>query len=65
MDSREAERFEEGLEPDFQDAEEGSPHTLDGKPNSDHVLRSSHDCYGSSSLRECLNLLNQARSNSL
>ena len=34
VDSREAERFEEGLEPDFQDAEEGSLNTLDSKHDS-------------------------------
>ena len=64
VDSREAERFEEGLEPEFQDAEEGSLNTLGNKSDSGHVLCSSHGGYGSSSLQECLNLLNQARSNS-
>ena len=43
--SREAERFEEELEPEFQDAEEGSLHTLGSKPDSDHVLCSSHGAY--------------------
>ena len=64
VDSREAERFEEGMEPEFQDAEEGSLHTVGSKSDSDHALCSSHGGYGSSSLQECLNLLNQARSNS-
>ena len=64
VDSREAERFEEGLEPEFQDAEEGSLNILGSKSDSGHVPCSSHGGYGSSSLQECLSLLNQARSNS-
>ena len=64
VDSREAERFEEGLEPEFQDAEEGSPTIPSNRPDSGHVSCSSHGGYGSWSLQECLNLLNQARSNS-
>ena len=55
VDSREAERFEEGLEPEFQDAEEGSPNIPVNKPDSGHVSCSSHGGYGSSSLQECLN----------
>ena len=42
VDSREAERYEEGLEPEFQDAEEGSLQTLGSKSDSDHALCSSH-----------------------
>ena len=34
------------------------------KPDSGHVSGASHGGYGSSSLQECLNILNQARSNS-
>ena len=52
MDSREAERFEEGLEPEFLDAEEGSHNTISNKSDSGHVLCSSHGGYGSSSLQE-------------
>ena len=63
VDSREAERFEEGIEPVFQDAEEGSPKTLGNKPDSGHVSGASHGGYGGSSLQECLDILNQARSN--
>ena len=55
MDSREAaERFEEGLEPEFLDAEEGSLNILGIKSDSGHVPCSSHGGYGSSSLQECL-----------
>ena len=64
VDLRKAERFEEGLEPEFQDAEEGSPYILGSKSDSGRVSCSSHGGYGSSSLRECLNLLSQAGSNS-
>ena len=64
VDPREAERFEEGIEPEFLDAEEESPKVPGNKPDSGHVSSASHGGYGSSSLQECLNLLNQARSNS-
>ena len=62
MDPREAERFEEGLDSEYHDATE-SPHDSE-KPDQGHVTCSSHGVYGSSSLRECLDLLNQAKSNS-
>ena len=64
VDLREAERFEEGIEPEFLDAEEESPKVPGEKPDSGHISSSSHGGYGCSSLQECLNLLNQARSNS-
>ena len=64
MDSREAERFEEGIEPEFLDAEEGSPKVPGNNPDSGHLSSASHGGYGSSSLQECLDILNQARSNS-
>ena len=66
VDSREAERFEEGIDSEFLDAEEESPKPKapGGKPDSGHVSSASHGGYGSSSLQECLDILNQARSNS-
>ena len=64
VDPREAERFEEGIEPEFLDAEEESPKVPGEKPDSGHISSSSHRGYGSSSLQECLSILNQARSNS-
>ena len=64
VDSSEAERFEEGIEPEFLDAEEESPKVPGDKPDSGHVSGASHTGYGCSSLQECLNILNQASSNS-
>ena len=64
VDTREAERFEEGIDPEFLDVEEESPKGPGEKPDSGHISSSSHGGYGSSSLQECLNILNQARSNS-
>ena len=64
VDSREAERFEEGLESEFHDVAEESPDITTNKPDSGHVSCFSHGDYGSSSLQECLDLLNQAKSNS-
>ena len=63
VDSREAERFEEGIEPDFQDIEEESPKVPGDKLDSGHVSVTSHGGHVSSSLQECLERLNQARSN--
>ena len=63
MDSREPEKFEEGIEPELQDAEEESPKAPRDKPDSGHVPGASHAGYGSASLQECLDILNQARSN--
>ena len=63
VDSREAERLEEGIEPEFLGAEEESPKLPGDKPDSGHVSGASHGGYGSSSLQECLDILNQARSN--
>ena len=37
MDSREAERFEEGIEPEFLDAVEESPKIPDSRSDSGHV----------------------------
>ena len=68
MDPREAARFEEGVEPEFLDAVEEAPKVPDNvsenKPDSGHTSSASHGGYGSASLQECLNMLNQARSNS-
>ena len=64
VDPREAERFEEGSEPELLDAEEESPKDPGEQPDSRHMSSSSHGGYGSSSLQECLNLLSQVRRNS-
>ena len=48
VDSREAERFEEGIEPEFLDAEEESPKVPGDKSDSGHVSGASHGGYGSS-----------------
>ena len=64
VDSREAERFEEGIEPEFQDAVEEAPKIPGTRSDSGHMSSASHGGYGSSSLQECLDMLNQARSNS-
>ena len=60
VDSREAEGFEEGIEPEFQNIEEESPKVPGDKPDSGHVSVTSHGGHGSSSLQECLDILNQA-----
>ena len=60
VDSREAERFEEGIGPEFHDVEEEPPKEPGEKPNVGHVSSFSHRGYGSSSLQECLDRLNQA-----
>ena len=62
VDSREAERFEKGIEAEFQDVEEELPNVPGDKPDSGYVSGASHGGYGSSSLQECLDRLNQARS---
>ena len=62
MDPREAERFEKGLDSKYHDATEDPPESE--KPDQGHVPCFSHGGPGSSSLRECLELLNQTKSNS-
>ena len=62
VDPREAERFEEGLDSEYHDASEGPIDTTKSEP--EHMPCFSHGGCGSSSLRECLELLNQTRSNS-
>ena len=60
VDSREAERFEEGIGPEFHDVEEEPPKEPGEKSGIGHVSSFSHGGYGSSSLQECLDRLNQA-----
>ena len=62
MDPGEAERFEEGLDSEYHDAAEEPTDT--NKPEPEHMPCFSHGGCGSSSLQECLDLLNQTRSNS-
>ena len=58
----EAERFEERVEPEFQDIEEELPKEVDTKLESGtHGSGVSHGVFGGSSLQECLDRLNQAR----
>ena len=64
VDSREAERFEEGLESEFHDAAKESPDIPTNVPNLGHMPCFSHGGCGSSSLQECLNLFCHAKSNS-
>ena len=62
VDPREAERFEEGVEPEFQDVEEELPKEMETKLDlGTHGSRVSHGGFGRSSLQECLDRLNQAR----
>ena len=60
VDSREAERFEEGIGPDFRDVEEEPPKEPGERSDIGHASSFSHGGYGSSSLQECLDRLNQA-----
>ena len=62
VDPREAERFEEGLDSEYHDATEDPPDS--DKPVREQEPSFSHRSCGSSSLRECLELLSQTRSNS-
>ena len=54
VDPREAERFEEGVEPEFQDVEEELPKEIEA-----------HGGFGRSSLQGCLDRLNQAKVDAL
>ena len=47
VDSREAEKFEEGIEPEFQDAEEEVLKVSDERPELGRVSVTSHGGYGS------------------
>ena len=62
VDPREAERFEEGLDSEYHDASEEPPDIE--RPEPTHTPCFSHGGCGSSPLRECIQLLNQTRSNS-
>ena len=62
VDLREAERFEEGLDSEYRNATEEPSDS--NRPEPEHMPCFSHGSCGSSSLRECLDLLNQTRSNS-
>ena len=62
VDPREAERFEEGLDLEYHDASEDPP--IPETPEPTRVPSFSHGGCGSSSLRECIELLNKTRSNS-
>ena len=64
VDSREAERSEEGLDSGFHDVAEELPDITTNKPDPGHASCFSQGGYGNSSLQECLDLLNQAKSNS-
>ena len=60
VDPREAERFEDGVEPEFQDVEEELPNETE--TNLDlgaHGSGVSHGGFGRSSLQECLDRLNK------
>ena len=62
VDPREAERFEEGLDPEHHDATE-NPQDIE-KPDPANMPCFPHGGFGSSSLRECIELLDQTRSSS-
>ena len=60
VEQREAERFEEGVEPEFQDAEEGAiREENDGTDAMTHESGALHGGFGSATLRECLDKMNQ------
>ena len=62
VDPREAERFEEGVEPEFQDVEEGLSQEVETNPDVGvRVPGVFHGGFGRSSLQECLDKLNQAK----
>ena len=62
MKPREAERFEERIESKFQDAEEiGTGETGEELETRDHGVGGFHGGFGSATLRECLNRINQSR----
>ena len=62
VDPREAERFEEGVEPEFQDVEEELPKEAEAKSDlGTHGSGVSRGSFGRSSLQACLDRLNQAR----
>ena len=61
VEPREAERFEEGIESEFQDAEEvGTGEIGEGLDTGDHGVGGFHGGFGSATLRECLDGINQS-----
>ena len=61
VEPREAERFEEGIEPEFQDAEEtATRENSDGADARTHESGAFHGGFGSATLRECLDRMNQS-----
>ena len=59
---REAERFEEGIDSEFQDAEEVTTGEIGEVIESEnHGPGEIHGGFGSATLRECLNRINQSR----
>ena len=61
MDPREAERFEEGVEPEFRDDEEVPKEMETNLDLGAHGPVVSHGGFGRSSLQECFDVLNQTR----
>ena len=61
VDPREAERFEEGLDVEHHDASENPQ--IPGTPEPTHMPSFSHGGCGNSSLRECVELMNNTRRN--
>ena len=62
VDPGEAERFEEGVEPEFQDVEEELPKEMEVKLDlGTHGSGVSYGGFGRFSLQECLDRLSQAR----
>ena len=60
VEQREAKRFEEGVEPEFQDTEEDAiREENDGTDTRTYESGASHGGYGSATLRECLDRINQ------
>ena len=62
VEPREAERFEEGIEPEFQDAEEvETRESGEGLETGTHESGAFHGGFGSTTLQECLDRINQSR----
>ena len=62
VEPREAERFEEGIEPEFQDAEEVETGETGEKIETEvHESGAFHGGFGSATLQECLDRINHSR----
>ena len=64
MEPRDAERFEEGIDSEFQDAQEGTTGETDTGDRIDTEDRGPGEIdrgFGSACLRECLDRINQSR----